>query len=60
VLGTEDFPLSDIPLNEMIASAEAGRYQARPAQVFGFDQIVEAHKVMEEGLAGGKMTVAVP
>jgi hypothetical protein len=28
--------------------------------VFGFDQIVEAHKIMEEGLAAGKMTVAVP
>jgi len=27
--------------------------------VFGFDDIVEAHQVMESGLAGGKMTVSV-
>jgi NADPH:quinone reductase-like Zn-dependent oxidoreductase len=40
--------------------AEAGRYQAKPVAVFGFDQIVEAHRAMEEGTADGKMTVAVP
>jgi len=28
-------------------------------RVFGFDQIVEAHRAMEEGLAAGKMVVAV-
>ena len=60
VLGTEDFPLAGIPLPELIASAEAGKYQARPARVFGFDQVTEAHEVMEAGLAAGKMTVAVP
>ena len=60
VLGTSDFPLAEIPLTEMIAKAENGRYQAKPARVFGFDDIVEAHKVMESGLAGGKMTVSVP
>jgi NADPH:quinone reductase len=60
VLGTEDFPLSEIPLAEMIAKAETGRYQAKPVRVFGFDEIVAAHRAMEEGLAVGKMTVAVP
>ena len=43
----------------MIAKAEAGRYQAKPVRVFGFDQIVEAHRAMEEGRAAGKMVVAV-
>jgi NADPH2:quinone reductase len=60
VLGSEDFPLAEIPLAEMIAKAEAGRYQAKPVRVFGFDEIVAAHQAMEEGLAAGKMTVAVP
>jgi len=60
VLGSESFPLAEIPLAEMIARAEAGRYQAKPVRVFGFDQIVEAHRAMEEGTAVGKMTVAVP
>jgi len=59
VLGTEGFPLADIPLQEMIAKAEAGRYQAKPVRVFGFEEIVEAHRTMERGLACGKMVVAV-
>ena len=33
--------------------------QAKPARVFGFDDIAEAHQVMESGQAGGKMVVAV-
>ena len=60
VLGTSDFPLTEIPLTELIRNAEKGLYQARPARVFSFDEIVEAHRVMESGLAGGKITVAVP
>ena len=59
VLGTEQFPLADIPLQQMITKAEAGRYKAKPVRVFGFDQIVQAHRAMEEGLAAGKMVVAV-
>jgi NADPH:quinone reductase len=59
VLGTREFPLTEIPLTEMIGKAENGLYQAKPARVFGFDEIVEAHQVMESGLAGGKITVSV-
>jgi len=59
VLGTPDFPLAGIPLQQMITKAEAGRYQAKPARVFGFDQIVQAHQAMEEGAAAGKMVVDV-
>ena len=59
VLGTESFPLAEIPLAEMIAKAEAGRYQAKPVRVFGFGETVEAHRAMEEGLAAGKMVVTV-
>jgi NADPH2:quinone reductase len=59
VLGTEGFPLADIPLQEMIAKAESGRYRAKPVKVFGFEEIVEARRAMEQGLAAGKMVVAV-
>jgi NADPH:quinone reductase len=59
VLGTENFPLADIPLQEMITKAESGRYRAKPVKVFGFEEIVEAHRAMEQGLAGGKMVVTV-
>jgi NADPH:quinone reductase-like Zn-dependent oxidoreductase len=43
----------------MITKAESGRYRAKPVKVFGFEEIVEAHRAMEQGLAGGKMVVAV-
>ncbi|HXZ74853.1 MAG TPA: zinc-binding dehydrogenase [Streptosporangiaceae bacterium] len=59
VLGTADFPLADIPLQQMITKAERGRYKARPARVFSFTEIVEAHRAMEAGSAAGKMVVAV-
>ena len=59
MLGTSAFPLTEIPLAEMIAKAENGTYQAKPARVFGFEDIVEAHRLMESGQAGGKMTVSV-
>jgi NADPH:quinone reductase-like Zn-dependent oxidoreductase len=59
VLGTGDFPLAEIPLAGLIARAEAGRYRAKPVRVFDFGQIVEAHRVMEDGTAAGKMVVAV-
>ncbi len=59
VLGTDDYPLADIPLQQMIAKAETGRYKAKPVRVFGFDEIVQAHRVMEEGRAAGKMVVTV-
>ena len=59
VLGTPGFPLAAIPLQQLIGKAEAGRYTAKPVRVFGFDQIVEAHQAMEEGVAAGKMVVTV-
>ncbi|HSS90001.1 MAG TPA: zinc-binding dehydrogenase [Streptosporangiaceae bacterium] len=59
VLGTGSFPLAGIPLQQIIAKAEAGRYQAKPVHVFSFDEIVQAHRAMEEGQAAGKMVVAV-
>jgi NADPH2:quinone reductase len=59
VLGSGEFPLAGIPLQEMITKAEAGLYQAKPARVFGFEEVVQAHQAMEEGLAAGKMVVAV-
>ena len=60
VLGTPEFPLSEVPLAEMFEKVAAGRYRARPTRVFAFDEIVQAHKVMEAGEALGKMVVTVP
>jgi NADPH:quinone reductase-like Zn-dependent oxidoreductase len=59
VLGTPGFPLADIPLQQMLDKAANGLYQAKPARVFSFGQIVEAHRTMEDGVAAGKMVVSV-
>ncbi|MBN3751342.1 zinc-binding dehydrogenase [Paraburkholderia sp. Tr-20389] len=57
VFGTPGFPLSDVPLQAIAADVAAGRFSARPSRVFSFDQIREAHRVMEANEAGGKMVV---
>ena len=59
VLGTPGFPLADIPLQQLLDKAANGLYQAKPVRVFGFGQIVEAHRAMEDGAAAGKMVVSV-
>ena len=50
---------SDVPLQQIAASAAAGQLDAKPARVFGFDDIREAHRVMEANKAGGKLVVVV-
>jgi len=57
VFGTPGFPLSDVPLQTIAADVAAGRLKAKPSRVFSFDQIHEAHRVMEANEAGGKMVV---
>jgi len=59
VFGTPGFPLSDVPLQEIAQQVAAGKLKAKPARVFRFDEIHEAHRVMEAGQAGGKMVVVV-
>jgi len=54
---TLGFPLSDVPLQEIAADAAAGRLDVKPVRVFGFDEIREAHRVMEANEARGKMVV---
>ena len=57
VFGKPSFPLSDVPLQAIAADVEAGRFKAKPTRVFRFEDIQEAHRVMEEHQAGGKMVV---
>ncbi|GII30363.1 alcohol dehydrogenase [Planotetraspora mira] len=57
VFGTPGFPLSDVPLQAIAEQVAAGRLKAKPSRVFGFEEIREAHRVMEAGEAVGKMVV---
>jgi NADPH2:quinone reductase len=57
VFGTPGFPLSDVPLQQIAADAAAGRLDVKPVRVFRFEEIREAHRVMEANEAKGKMVV---
>src|SRR5262249_54733817 len=59
VFGTPGFPLSDVPLQQIAAGAVAGRLDVKPTRIFRFEEIREAHRVMEANQAGGKMVVVL-
>jgi NADPH2:quinone reductase len=59
VFGTPGFPLSDVPLQAIAGDVAAGRYKATPSRVFRFEDIREAHQVLDANQANGKMVVVV-
>jgi NADPH2:quinone reductase len=59
-LGTEAFPLSAIPFQAIVERAETGRYHARPMKVFSFEDVTEAHRLIECNEAAGKLVVRTP
>ena len=59
MFGTPGFPLSEVPLQTIVDRVAAGTYTAKPARVFRFDEIAEAHRVMESSAANGKLVVRI-
>ena len=57
VFGTPEFPVSQVPLQEIVDRVAKGIYKAKPAAVFPFDEIREAQRLMESGKANGKIIV---
>lgn len=53
--GAEDFMRT--PLQELVNQIASGTLRHQVGQVFSIDQIVEAHRCMEENRAGGKIVV---
>jgi NADPH:quinone reductase-like Zn-dependent oxidoreductase len=53
--GPEDFMLT--PLDELVEQVTAGTLRVQVGRVFKLDDIVEAHRCMEENKAGGKIVV---
>jgi NADPH:quinone reductase-like Zn-dependent oxidoreductase len=51
----EDF--MSMPLDELIEAVANGQLKLQPGSVFTLDQIVDAHRSMEENRAGGKIVV---
>ncbi len=57
VFGTPGFPLSDVPLAQIAQDAAAGHLDVKPKRILGFDEIREAHRLMDANEAGGKVVV---
>ena len=55
--GTPECPLSDIPFQTIIDRVASGAYKAKPAKVLGFEDIQEAHRLLETNEVGGKIVV---
>jgi NADPH2:quinone reductase len=59
VYGTPEFPLAEVPMQTIVDRVATGAYKATPARVFRFEEIQEAHRLMESSEANGKLVVAV-
>ena len=57
VLGTPGFPISMFPLQEIVQKIERGEWEAKPAKVFGYDEIHEVHRWLDSHKSGGKLVV---
>ena len=55
--GTKEFPPSDIPMQLIVDRVADGSYKAKPVKVFPFEQIADAHRLMESNRANGKIVV---
>ena len=55
--GTKEFPPSAIPMQTIVDRVADGTYQAKPASVLPFEQLPEAHRLMESNSANGKIVV---
>jgi NADPH:quinone reductase-like Zn-dependent oxidoreductase len=53
--GAEDFMAT--PLQDLVREVEAGRLKVKLGPTFRLDEIVAAHRCMEDNRAGGKIVV---
>lgn len=57
VLGTPSFPLSGIPLQDIVRKIENGAWDAKPTHVFDWKDMRKAHEVLDSHNAGGKIVI---
>jgi NADPH:quinone reductase len=59
VTGTPEFPLAEIPFQDIVDRVASGIYRAKPAKVFAFEEVQAAHRLMESNGANGKIVVCL-
>lgn len=59
MLGTPEFPIDNIPMQQIIDTVTKGNYKIKPVKVFNFNEIVHAHELMESNRAYGKIVVTL-
>ncbi len=57
LLGTEALPLTDSPLDLIAEKLASGHIPSALAKVYPFEDIQEAHRLLDSGNAGGKIVV---
>lgn len=55
--GSGDFPLSDVPMQQIVNLVAGGQLRARPSRTFAFSEVSHAHQLMERNEALGKFVV---
>jgi hypothetical protein len=59
VFGSPAFPLSDIPFQTIFDRVGDGSYLAKPARTFRFEEIQDAHRLIDSNQANGKIVVTL-
>ena len=49
--------MKEVPFDKIVRDVEEGRLKIQVGKTFKLDDVVEAHRVMEHGGAGGKMVL---
>lgn len=57
--GSDDHPLSAVPLQTIVDKSAQGIYRNKPSRIFAFEDIAAAHELMEKNAALGKIVVRV-
>jgi NADPH2:quinone reductase len=57
--GSYAFPLSAVPMQQIVELVEAGKLRAQPARIFKLTEVPLAHRLMERNEARGKFVVRV-
>ncbi|PRX22334.1 NADPH:quinone reductase-like Zn-dependent oxidoreductase [Paraburkholderia sp. BL18I3N2] len=57
--GIPEFPLSDVPMQQIVDFAAMNQYRGRPTRVFSLSDVPMAHQLMERNEAKGKFVVVI-